>query len=135
VAVLLVNTSAREVIAEYAVDSAPIRSHLKTDRFGVEDVDKAKPPEDLSALADSVGKDVESQITRAADEAEAAPEEADHLEEAMAEEKKQEAAKTPEGMYEEGRFTYEDNTLRLKIRPYDYRLLVIRPDKGPAPER
>jgi hypothetical protein len=135
VAALLVNTSAREVVAEVTVDAASIRKHLGTDGFRFDDADTAKPPEDLGALAEAVGKDVVNQVMGAAEEATAAPEETDHLEEAMAQEKKQRLAKTTEGMFDEGRFRFEDNALRLKIRPYDYRLLVIRPENESASDK
>ena len=125
IAVLLVNVSAEDKVADFKVNSAPVKAHLETEAFSFEDADTAKPPEDLSASAKKIGEDPEKQITEAAEGGDA-EEEGDPFEEALKEEKKQEVLKTAEGFFDSGQFRFENGTLRIKIRPHDYRLLVIR---------
>ena len=122
---LLVNAAAEDKVADLRVISTQIKAHLETEAFVLKDADTARPPEDLSASAKKIGEDPEKQITEAAEGGDA-EEEGDPFEEALKEEKKQEVLKTAEGFFDSGQFRFENGTLRIKIRPHDYRLLVIR---------
>ena len=129
---LLVNSSAEARIANFAIDGEAIRSHLKVQDFTFVDMDLSDPPEDLGALARSVGDDPEKHVMGAAVEERdnQGLEQEDDFEETLQKEKEEEKRKEMEEkgeeVFDDHTLKFEEGKLRLKIRPYDYRLLVIK---------
>jgi len=132
IAALFVNASSQGQIADFSVDGDAVRAHFRTRDFTFVDLDLSDPPEDLGALAKSVGDDPEKHVMGAAEEKQddEGLEQEDDFEETLEKEKQEEKRKE---MEERGEEIFDDHTLkfeggdlRLKIRPYDYRLLVIK---------